>query len=270
MGDAEGRAWAWRLTREAWWLEGEGRVGSGRSRTAVLAWALDPLERTLALEAAVTVGWSSPAVVDGTVDAGGASTGDASADAHCEPWRTSLETRYASDPLETFAALPSADTLPALGLLELGDLLDAAQPSLSGVVSPVPVESLGDCVEREPSNWGDPEHPWRPCGQLLPLRGSRGDLRMDGGVGQGVLVVDGNLDLVGGARFHGLAMVSGALRVDGEAQLIGMAVAWGGVQIGSAGSVRGSGCWVARALAAQRATLGGLRLPPEAGFLGPL
>jgi hypothetical protein len=270
LGRAEGSASAWRLTRETWWLEGVGRTGAGTSRTARLAWALDPLERTLALDAAVTVGWSSVVVADGQIDGGGTSTGDALLDASCDPWRTALDARYGVDTLTALATLTPADTLPGLGFLEFHDLLDAAEITVLGAVSPAPVESQGECSEAEPLNWGDPDHPWRPCGLHLPLRGSGGDLRMVGGAGQGVLVVDGDLELVAGARFHGFAAVRGVLRIADGGQLVGMVVAAGGVHVATGGSVRGSACWAVRSLAAQRAVLGGFLLLPETGSLGPL
>jgi hypothetical protein len=269
LGRAEGSASAWRLSPESWWLEGVGRAGAGTSRTARLTWALDPLERTLSLGAATTVGWSSPFVLAGTVEAGGASAGDPSVDAQCEPWLASLETRYGAHPLQAVATLAPTDTLLSLGLLGLDELLAAGVVLPSGSGEPGPVESLGECVAAEPWNWGDPDHPWRACGSFLPLRGFRGDLRMAGGGGQGVLVVDGNLELSAGARFRGLVLVQGTLRVAGGAELVGMAVAVGGVSVEPGGRVRGSACWVVRSLAAQRATLGRFRLLPGVGSLGP-
>jgi len=270
FGRAEGTASAWRLSREGWWLEGVGRVGTGTSRIARLAWALDPLERTLSLGAALTVGWSSVVAIDGTVEGGGPPMGDPSLDPHCEPWRSTLEARHAADPLEPVAALTPADTLLSLGLLDMDELLSASVVLPSGSGEPGPAESLGECVVAEPWNWGDPDHPWRACGGFLPLRGFRGHVRMDGGLGQGTLVVDGDLELSAGARFHGLALVTGVLHVANEAELVGMAVAVGGVSVEAGGRVRGSSCWVVRALAAQRGTLGRFRLVPGVGPLGPI
>jgi hypothetical protein len=269
-GRAEATASAWRLAPESWWLEGVGHVGVGTTRTARLAWALDPLARTLALDATLTVGWSAPVVIDGLVEAGSASTGDPALDSSCVPWLQALDASYDTDPLDALASLAPADTLPALGILGFEELLGTAILVPSGSGTPAPVESLGECVRAEPWNWGDPEHAWRACGAYFPLRGSRGDLRLDGGVGQGLLVVDGDLDLAAGARFHGLALVRGALRVANGAELVGMAVAVGGAFVAANGRVRGWPCWVVRSLAAQRPTLGRFRLLPGGGALGPV
>jgi hypothetical protein len=269
VGRAHGTSSAWRLSREAWWLEGVGHVEIGTSRAARLAWALDPLERTLALDAALTAGWSADVVVAGSVEAGGASTGDPTRDVDCEPWRGELEAHYLTDPLEAVAVHAAGDTVPRLGFLELDDLLAAVEIPVDGIVTPTPTETLGTCAEADPWNWGDPQHAWRPCGGYLALRGSQGDLEMRGGSGQGIVVVGGNLELGAGAHFYGLAIVRGALLIAEEAQLVGAAIAYGAVRVSTGGSVRGSACWVVRSLAAQRATLGRLRLVPGAS-LGPL
>jgi hypothetical protein len=139
------------------------------------------------------------------------------------PWMTQLDAHYALEPLFPVAAL-TADTLPSLGVLGFPELLDAVDVLVGGTVSPSPVEALGTCVVTEPSNWGDPDRPWRPCAAHLALRKSLGSLRVIGGTGQGVLVVDGDLVLDEGARFHGLVLARGALRVEGGAELVGMAV----------------------------------------------
>lgn len=95
-------------------------------------------------------------------------------------------------------------------------------------------------------------------------------MTLTGGVGQVVLVVDGDLTLAAGTRLYGLVLTSGLLRVESGASLEGMAIAAGGVLIEAAGSVRASACWAARALAHQRATVGGLRPLPGTGLIGPL
>jgi hypothetical protein len=269
FGRAWGSAAAWRLSREAWWVEGRGRVGRTEARIARLAWAMDPLARVRALDAAVTVALGSPVAIAGSVEVAAPASVDAPLDpSDCNPWLVELAAHYAEEPLAP--VVMSADTLPSLGMLSFYDLLASADASVTGSVSPAPVESAGTCVVGAPSNWGDPERPWRPCGAHFALRSSVGSLLVDGGAGQGVLVVDGDVVLEGGARFYGLVLARGALHVEDGAQLVGMATATGGVYVAAGGLVRASACWVARTLAAHRADLSGLRAMPGMGRLGPL
>lgn len=269
FGRAWGSASAWRLSRETWWVEGSGRVGRAESHTAHLAWAVDPLTRVRALEAAISVGSGSPVAIAGSVDVVAPASVEAPLDpSDCDPWVADLVAYYAVEPLVPVAV--SADTLPALGLLGFDDLLARSDVVVAGAVSPAPVESAGTCVVDEPANWGDPERPWRPCGAHLALRRSAGSLTIDGGAGQGVLVIDGDVVLQGGAHFYGLVLARGALRVEGGAQLVGMGTASGGVYVAAGGLVRASPCWVARSLEAHRSELGGWKTMPGQGLLGPL
>jgi hypothetical protein len=269
LGRASAVAEARRLSSEAWWLEGTGTVGAGTSRTARLAWALDPLERVLALDGVLTVGAMSPVLVEGTVDPAGSAVDDAPAGAPtCDPWIGALDARYAIDPLQAVATLAPGDTLPALGMLGFAEILRSAEVFVTGTGSPQPLDALGVCAESEPWNWGDPDRPWRPCGSQWVFRAAAGDLRMEGGVGQGLLVVDGGLTLTAGARFYGIALVRGTLRVEDGGRFQGMAVAVGGAYVAGGAIVRGSACRAVRALDARRRELSGLRLVPGVGSLG--
>jgi hypothetical protein len=271
LGRAESSGVLRRLTAESWWVEGTGRVGVAESRTARLAWALDPLERVVSLTAVVGVGVGAPIVLTGSVEATSPTAVEPPLDAaDCAPWAVALEAHYLSDPLSEVAVLPVADSMPRIGLMGFSDLLADADVMVSGSGSPGPVEWLGACAASAPWNWGDPERSWRPCGSHLPLRGAYGPLHVSGGVGQALLVVDGDVTLDGGTRLFGLVIASGELRVEGGAELVGFAIAQGGVVVAADGRVRGSACWAARALAAQRATLGRLRPVPGVGVIGPI
>lgn len=74
-----------------------------------------------------------------------------------------------------------------------------------------------------------------------------GDLVLDGAATAGVLVVDGNLELRGGATFDGLLIVRGTL-VLRDAEVRGAALAGRGAQVD--GRIRRDPCAVRRALAA--------------------
>jgi hypothetical protein len=269
VGRAAAAARVWRLSREAWWLEGRASVGGATSRSARLVWALDPLARVMAFDAVVTVGAGATSFVDGIIDAGApAAVASPLQPGDCDPWLAELLAHYGSITLDAVGAMAAGDTAPRLGALEFDDLLGAATIRPAGSGTPAPADAAGVCAEEESWSWGDPEHPWRPCGRHLVLRGAVGDLDVQGGTGQGMLVVDGDLTFHSNARFYGLALVTGTLRVEGGARLHGTAVASGGAYVGPGSEVRGSACWVARALAANRAVLGAFRLVPGVGPLG--
>lgn len=261
-----------RLGAEAWLVEGVARLGSVEvAHAARLAWSFDPLVRVSALQGVVSVGEGAPVVVEGTIDA---STPTAltppSELGGCDPWLDSLDARYAVAPLSPVAFLPSGSGAPGLGLLDFASILARVQVSVADVGTPRPLEAGGSCVTADPWNWGDPDRPWGACGTLLVLRGSDGDLRVQGGSGQGVLAIDGTLTLSAGARFKGLVIASGSVRLEDGAVLEGLAIASGGIYVASDAQVLASGCWSVRALAAQRSTLGRLVPLPGTGWIGPL
>jgi hypothetical protein len=272
LGRASSSATLSRLTSEAWLVEGRG-IGpaAGETRTAALAWALDPQERILNLPAAVSgragARWHLEGEIDASDPTGDGPPWDA---ADCAPWLGELQAHYAASPLAAHGI--AADTLggPGLGLVAFGSLMAAAEVRVVGAGTPGPVESFGACAVDEAWSWGGRDHPGPPCGSHLPLRSAQGDLVVQGGVGQGVLVVDGDLTFTSGARYHGLVLVRGVLRLDGAATLQGMAIALEGAHVGAGSRIGASACWALRALDAQRAALGGLRAVPGVGPLGPL
>ncbi|HUF76766.1 MAG TPA: hypothetical protein VMM35_10840 [Longimicrobiales bacterium] len=271
LGRAASAATLRRLTRESWFVEGRGALRDGVDvRVARLAWSLDPLERVTKLPGVLSAAPGSVWTLDGVVDAGAPARVDPPLDGvDCAPWLVELEERYAIPPAQMGFLSDTVDA-PWLGLIDFPSLLARAPVLVSGVGTPEPVERFGACAEDEPWGWGDPENPSRACGPHLPLRASPGDLSVVGGVGQGVLAVEGDLTLTAGARYYGLVVVRGALRLEDGASLDGFALALGGGSVDAGSSVRGSACWAVRALAAQRAVLGGLVAVPGVGPIGPL
>lgn len=75
-----------------------------------------------------------------------------------------------------------------------------------------------------PLLWGDPARP-SPCERYFPYVHVEGDLVAPSGAGQGVLVVDGDLTLMGSFTWAGLIVVRGALRTAGTGTRIHGAVA---------------------------------------------
>jgi Tfp pilus assembly protein PilV len=86
-----------------------------------------------------------------------------------------------------------------------GSNLNGLSPSVSGTT----------CNTADPSNWGDPMHSTTQCQGYFPIIYAQGDLKITGGVGQGILLVSGDLSVQGGAEFFGPVIVRGSLKTAG-------------------------------------------------------
>lgn len=122
-------------------------------------------------------------------------------------------------------------------------------------VTPRPLTSGAACVTEDTQNWGDPADPEGACGLHFPVVHVPGDLAVRGGVGQGVLVVDGDLDLEGEFDFRGVVLVGGELRTGaGGAAVAGAvqvgAASGGGVTLGSGTLISHSPCAIEEAVLA--------------------
>jgi hypothetical protein len=254
-GDPTRTTWR-RLGREAWLL------GSTVERTRFtgvaserLVWVYDVLERILEMSYALAIGPSATASLAGTLRASTPSeereVADATLRVVCDRWWSAWEAASVEAPV----VLATVEA-PALGLLDLGQLV-ARAPRLPGATgTPGPREVAGSCDPTDPWNWGDPDRPWRPCGGHFVLRSGVGATTVAGGVGQGVLVVDGDLDLTASARHYGVVVVSGRLRVAEGARLEGLALAFGGADVAAGASIVRSACRAALALDGLRDELG--------------
>lgn len=79
----------------------------------------------------------------------------------------------------------------------------------------------GQCDVPHVQNWGDPTNPAGPCGGYFPIIHVAGDARIQsGGLGQGILLVDGDLDLRGNFVFHGIVIVQGRFQTQGNGNRI--------------------------------------------------
>lgn len=112
----------------------------------------------------------------------------------------------------------AADTLSyfTFGELDWNDLAATALP-VPSVVTPAPRLAGGACLTSDPANWGDPDRgsPSGACEAYFPVLHASGDLHLSGGKGQGVLLIDGDLTVSGGARFAGLVIARGAVHAQG-------------------------------------------------------
>jgi len=78
-------------------------------------------------------------------------------------------------------------------------------PTLSGL----------SCNTADIKNWGDPLNPVGACGDYYPVIWIDGDASINGNHGQGILIVNGDLDVQGGFEFYGPVIVRGSLKTSG-------------------------------------------------------
>ena len=112
----------------------------------------------------------------------------------------------------------------------------------------------GACDKTSLYNWGDPART-TVCANYFPIIWATGNLNITGGSGQGILIVDGDLNVSGGATFHGPVLVRGRILSSGQG-----AHFYGGVMVGNqngqpstilgSGSFRFSRCALITALSA--------------------
>jgi hypothetical protein len=90
-----------------------------------------------------------------------------------------------------------------------------------------PIIVGGVCDTTVATNWGDGLSRYSACGSYFPVIHVTGDATLNGVQGQGILLVDGDLEVQGGYEFFGIAIVRGELTTSGG----GAALAhfWGGV-----------------------------------------
>ncbi|MDT8367894.1 MAG: hypothetical protein RQ745_01715 [Longimicrobiales bacterium] len=141
--------------------------------------------------------------------------------------RTNIEGEMTGDPKFT-----QDTTITSDNLLDFGDMQWAELTSLAGVTitsstppDPAPVVDGGRCVPMS-SNWGDPLDTTSVCFDYYPIihLNNPGETRLQGGFGQGILLVEGDLRVTGGFEFYGPVYVKGTLTTAGAGGHF-----WGGV-----------------------------------------
>lgn len=160
---------------------------------------------------------------------------------------------------------PSVDEDPTIadstftqyGEMDWEELTDMATVEVSGTLNTIEPDSTvdGNCIKSTELNWGNPLDPDAACGDYYPIIHAQGDYLelQGGGVGQGILLVDGDLDLRGDFLFHGIVIVQGNFETQGSGNRVRGAVMAGNTyfedQTMTGGSVVGySGCAVTRAI----------------------
>ena len=117
--------------------------------------------------------------------------------------------------------------LTALAALE-GKNVTSLAPTINGTGPDTTVS--GRCNEATLTNWGD-TLPTAACGAYFPLIYAGTSISIQsGGIGQGILLVDGNLDLRGSFLFYGIIIVQGNFETQGNGnRIIGAVMASNGL-----------------------------------------
>ena len=266
-----------RVEGVAWLDDGGGarQASHAVAQLMAVAPALLPIGAALTLGAPVAVGPTAGATVrlDGrdTVVAGWRC--DPSDTASVASLASALPTALPPSALRTPWLADSAATVPGRyapswplpDTLRLAPALRFAG-DLPGAHLRPSTDSTGACRAgaTDPVNWGDPARP-AVCAEWQPLVHVRGHLDAPTGVGQGLLLVDGDLRLTGHFEFWGVVVVRGRLLASGAGnRIVGALLAGGGggVHQLDALSVRYASCVVRAALLAG----GVLRPVPERGW----
>lgn len=112
-------------------------------------------------------------------------------------------------------AIVVTDTATALrfGHFDWPELVGVANASLTVRISGASPRASGEeCDTTVPENWGEPNRSnGGPCTGYFPVIHAPSDLVIDGGRGQGILIVEGNLTIQGAFDFTGVVLVRGAV-----------------------------------------------------------
>lgn len=128
----------------------------------------------------------------------------------------------------TDSAAADSATYLRLGDAWWSDLASGADVQLDrdAHVTALATVVAGRCANT-PTNWGDPIDRSSPCAARAPVIFAPGDLTIDGGVGQGVLLVTGHLVIAGAFMFSGQIVVRGGMETRADSIAIsGTIAAW--------------------------------------------
>jgi hypothetical protein len=92
-------------------------------------------------------------------------------------------------------------------------IVSSGNPPATG---PVHVGLPPRCDKSVESNWGEPAIQTDPCSNYFPIIYHNGNLSLQGGRGQGILLVEGDLTATGGMVFYGPVFVSGTFSTAGN------------------------------------------------------
>jgi hypothetical protein len=114
------------------------------------------------------------------------------------------------DPTLTAAQMKSDfDALKGLATLVMTDGNPAATvPEYTG--------NPAKCDTSKQTNWGEPTVKTDPCFNYFPIIYYKGDLKLQGDRGQGILLVEGDLTITGSMVFYGPVYITGTLSAAGN------------------------------------------------------
>ena len=124
--------------------------------------------------------------------------------------------QLAGNPMVKQDTTINSGTFNQFGDISYASLAASANIQLPGgnyKIQPVSVGTVCDQAVR--TNWGDGMNPAQPCGSYFPIIHVSGDATLNGDQGQGVLLVDGDLDIQGSFVFYGIVLVQGSLKTAG-------------------------------------------------------
>ena len=103
------------------------------------------------------------------------------------------------------------------GSLDWRALTAMASKIASGSKTVNPTVFNGVCDINDVNNWGEPvKANGGPCVDYYPIIYADGHLTLNGGRGQGILLVEGDLHVQGGFEFYGPVIVRGTLKTAGQ------------------------------------------------------
>ena len=140
--------------------------------------------------------------------------------------------------------LPGA--LDRLGAMTTADLITLADQQVSGVLSIAPVALGPYCTREVATNWGDPLGSVPACSRYFPIIAAANGTRVAGGVGQGILIGLGRLELAGDFEFRGVILALGPVLVRGRARVLGTVLAADTVTLDDEAFVARSTCAISR------------------------
>ena len=161
-------------------------------------------------------------------------------------------------PFTTSAAAADTNTYFNYGSSTYTSLAAAADITLPGgnYNGMAPAVTAGVCNKANTMNWGDPARPGGACAGYFPIIHVTGDLKVTGGTGQGILLVDGDLTKAGNFSFYGIVIARGTIRSTGNSNTIYGAEMAAAIDLGDAVTLAGStsiqysSCAVQQALSA--------------------
>jgi hypothetical protein len=162
-------------------------------------------------------------------------------------------------PYTTNAAAGDTNTYFNYGSTTYTALATAADITLpGGNYSGMGPVSAGSTCTKGTLNWGDPARhsPAAACENYFPIIHVTGDLKVTGGTGQGILLIDGDFTKAGNFSFYGIVVARGTIKASGSNNAIYGGEMAAAIDEGDAVTLAGStkiqysSCAITRALSA--------------------